>query len=286
MLATDAGDQHAAGAAVDHHRQDQLREVDDRLDVEPDHLELLLEVVDEERAADADAGIEQQRIDVPAAIDDRLIELLAAVVHRQIGLHRQDERAGLAEVLRGGLDAVILRADDEVEVLLDALAGELEADARRRARDDRQLSVGYATHFRLLVVARSVASSRTSAEDSQQRLATTAAAKHETHQRDPDERRRRAWPPHRSSRRLRRRGQHAPPARGEAVEARSGSSSRCRPCSPCCICCPCRPSRTRRSRSRRCRCTPCRRRVGWNGVMMHWFSKHCGPSEQSASVSQ
>ena len=61
---------HAAAAALDHRREEGVGEGDDRLAVDADHLGLALGIELEEAAAEAEAGVVDQQVDVDAELGD------------------------------------------------------------------------------------------------------------------------------------------------------------------------------------------------------------------------
>ena len=100
----------------------------------------LVEVLIEEGAAQAVAGVGEKRVDGAAA--DGRVDAVVAVDGRQIDLqclHRRPERLKSARRL---VNRGIVGGDEQIEAFLRAQFRQLVADAARCAGDDRQRFVG------------------------------------------------------------------------------------------------------------------------------------------------
>ncbi len=83
---------HAAAAALDHRRDERAGEDDDRLAVDPDHLRLALGGELGEAAAEAEAGVVDQEVDVGAEGRDlpgELVGVRAEIAGDDVGGDRE-----------------------------------------------------------------------------------------------------------------------------------------------------------------------------------------------------
>ncbi len=114
------------------------------IDVEPDHLQLVLELgLADEVAADADAGVGRQHVDWSAEPGKMVVEHLRPIEGRQVhreGLDLADAGGTEPAQRLGRLAQVVgvLGGYDQVVTVLGELAGELEADAAGAAGHHRQ----------------------------------------------------------------------------------------------------------------------------------------------------
>ena len=130
-----AGDQDAAFVRDAHVAARPLDEIDRAGDVGVDDVPDLFEILVEKRFAETAAGIGEQRIDRSAV--ERAVEPVDAFGRGQVGLDRLDLHAFVCRsIARGFVDLRLVGGDDEIEAMLRALLGELEADAGRGAGDD------------------------------------------------------------------------------------------------------------------------------------------------------
>ena len=84
------------------------------------------------------SGIGAQYVDLAAVGGGK--KLVDALDRRQVGFDRLDGRAELLEVRGGGLDQRLVGDDENVVAVLCRKRGEFEADAGRRAGDDREFA--------------------------------------------------------------------------------------------------------------------------------------------------
>jgi hypothetical protein len=148
VAATEGGDQHPPGTPLDHGGQHPLGQVDDRGHVDGDQLQVVLKGdVAGEVAVDADPGVEGHRVQRPVEPGHRQPEPLHLVVGRQVGPDRLDLGAVADQGRLGRRQLVVLGGDDDVEVVLDELAGQLQPDPAGGAGDKCQRPVDAEVRF-------------------------------------------------------------------------------------------------------------------------------------------
>src|SRR5437899_870732 len=101
-----------------------------------DEVQLGGELVVDERAPDAGARVDHDDVDRTTHRADLRVQRLYPFIGSEVGAHRLDLCAELAQVLRSVFDALGLGADEQIEAVFGELAGELVADAARCSGDD------------------------------------------------------------------------------------------------------------------------------------------------------
>jgi len=119
---------------------DAVDEADRAGDVGVDDVEDVVEVLVEERVAEAVACVGEERVD-GGSLHGR-DEAPDAFEPREVGLDGVDADAQAAELLRRLRDLRPVGGDEQVEAVLCALAREVVADSGRRAGDDGERTVG------------------------------------------------------------------------------------------------------------------------------------------------
>ena len=124
--------EHRAGALLDHPRQERAGDLVHGLDVEADHLGLLLEVVVEEVAEVAEAGVVADADDLALARLQLLDRAAARGGAAEVaGLDVGVDVVGLAQLVGELLEALAAAGDErDVVAAVGELAGDLGADAR------------------------------------------------------------------------------------------------------------------------------------------------------------
>ena len=143
----DRGGEHDPPCVARHHvLQDQLGELHGAAYVDVDHRQLTLEVGFGKGTAEAEAGIDTQRIHRPPCFADRGMERIDLILAAQItgpaghgAATRRKLALGLVQV------CLILSGDQDIEAVGKELAGQLEADTVGTAGDDGEgtLVVGH-----------------------------------------------------------------------------------------------------------------------------------------------
>ena len=128
----------AAASPLDHRGDEHPGEDHDGLAVDPDHLGLALDGKVGEAAAEAEAGVVDEQVDLDTELVDLALQL-PRVDSQVVDDHVGGDRQGVRE----RLEAVGATGDqDELVAPLGELPGELLADPRRGARDECCLGHG------------------------------------------------------------------------------------------------------------------------------------------------
>jgi hypothetical protein len=130
-----ARQQDAAPALLAHRLPHLLHQVNRARDIGVDHVQHRGKVLVQEAVAQAVAGIGQQRVHRAAPHGRQ--QGLQALARGQVALHRIHLRAECAKVGRGALQRLV-RRDHQIKAVLGRAFGQVVANARRSARDNRQ----------------------------------------------------------------------------------------------------------------------------------------------------